>query len=131
MRWLRIGVQIGVLAAIYRAATVIVEYLHLPVPGNVLGMLLLFGLLSSGAVEEAWVADGAGFLTRHFSLFFIPILVGLIDWAGLLVASGPRLLIALVGSSLVGLVVTGRVVQRLTRPQTRAAAGPRRAEAKP
>ena len=130
MRWLRIGVQITGLAAIFRAATVLVDVLHLPMPGNVLGMLLLFGLLASGAVQEAWVADGAGFLTRHFSFFFIPILVGLLDWAGLLVASGPQLLIALVGSSLVGLVVTGRVVQRLTRPQTQVVAGPRPAEAK-
>ena len=130
MRWLRIAAQIAGLAAIFRAATVLVDALHLPMPGNVLGMLLLFGLLSSGVVEEAWVADGAGFLTRHFSFFFIPILVGLIDWAGLLVTSGPRLLIALVGSSLVGLVVTGRVVQLLTRPQPGEAARPRRAEAR-
>ena len=51
----------------FRAATVIVDFLHLPMPGNVLGMLMLFGLLYSGAVEEAWVADGAEFLMGHFS----------------------------------------------------------------
>src|SRR6266478_2522479 len=78
MRWLRIGVQIAALAVIFRAATVLVDVLHLPMPGNVFGMLILFGLLYSGVVQEAWVADGAGFLTRHFSFFFIPILVGLI-----------------------------------------------------
>ena len=35
MRWLAIAVQIATLTAIFRAATLIVDVLHLPMPGNV------------------------------------------------------------------------------------------------
>jgi holin-like protein len=102
MRYLRIAAQIAALAAIFHLGSFAVERLHLPVPGNVLGMLMLFGLLCTGVVREGWIADGAGLLTRHLSFFFIPIVVGLIDWAGLLVEAGPRLLVALVNPVFIG-----------------------------
>jgi holin-like protein len=130
MRYLRIAAQIAALAAIFHLGSFAVERLHLPVPGNVLGMLMLFGLLCTGVVKESWMADGAGLLTRHLSFFFIPIVVGLIDWAGLLVEVGLRLLVALVASSLAGLFVTGRVVQLLSCKQPRLAVSHRREEAK-
>lgn len=130
MRYIRIAAQIAALAAIFHLGSFVAERLHLPVPGNVLGMLMLFGLLCTGVVQEAWIADGAGLLTRHLSFFFIPIVVGLMDWTGLLVDAGPRLLVALVASLLAGLFVTGRVVQLLARKQPRLAVAHRRAEAK-
>jgi holin-like protein len=130
MRFFRLAAQIAALAGIFRLGSLIAERLHLPVPGNVLGMLVLFALLYCGVIKETWIADGAGLLTRHLSLFFIPIVVGLMDWTGLLIVSGPQLLIVLVGSSLAGLFVTGRVVQLLARKPSRVAPARRQAEAK-
>jgi holin-like protein len=130
MRFVRLTLQIAALASIFRLGSVIVEGLHLPVPGNVLGMLILFALLCCGLVKETWIAEGAGLLTRHLSFFFVPIVVGLMDWTGPLIESGPRLLVVLVGSSLAGLFVTGRVVQLLGRKPSQLARAPRQAEAK-
>lgn len=57
---------------------VVVRWLDLPVPGPVLGMVLLFGVLSvrrpgpgSGTLR---VADG---LLRHLQLLFVPVTVGI------------------------------------------------------
>ncbi|WP_338748104.1 CidA/LrgA family protein [Janibacter alittae] len=62
---------------------VVVRWLGLPVPGPVLGMVLLFGVLSvrrpgpqSGTLR---VADG---LLRHLQLLFVPVTVGIMVHAG-------------------------------------------------
>src|SRR5215470_19210088 len=75
-----IGAQVGLLWAILAVSNLVVTRLHLRVPGNIVGMLLLLALLSTGVVEERWVAAAAGLLTKHLAFFFIPIAVGLMDW---------------------------------------------------
>lgn len=95
---------------LYRFSGWLVARLHLPIPGNVLG-LLLFGLLCSGLVRETWIGGGADLRTKHLAFFFIPIAVGLMEWGDLLWETGHWLLLSLVVSSLVGLWTTGGLVQ--------------------
>jgi holin-like protein len=47
------------------------------IPGSVIGMVLLFLALLSGAVNPDKVKPVAGFITKHLALFFIPVGVGL------------------------------------------------------
>jgi putative effector of murein hydrolase LrgA (UPF0299 family) len=54
--------------------------LGLPVPGPVLGMLLLFALLVARPRTEAVVREPATALLRHLSLLFVPAGVGLISY---------------------------------------------------
>jgi holin-like protein len=106
-----IGGQVGLLWAIFGVSNVVVTRLHLRVPGNIVGMLLLLALLSIGVVQERWVAAAAGVLTKHLAFFFIPIAVGLMDCGGLLWPVGHRLLLAIVVSSVAGMVVSGGLIQ--------------------
>src|SRR5258708_32988675 len=55
--------------------------LGLPVPGPVLGMLLLFALLVARPRTETVVRGPATALLRHLSLLFVPAGVGLIRYA--------------------------------------------------
>ena len=105
--------QVGLLGAIFAVSNVVVTRLHLRVPGNIVGMLLLLALLSTGVVQERWVAAAAGLLTKHLAFFFIPIAVGLMDWGGLLWQVGHWLLLAIVVSSIVGIVTSGGLIQLL------------------
>jgi len=105
--------QVGLLGAIFAVSNVVVTRLHLRVPGNIVGMLLLLALLSTGVVQERWVAAAAGLLTKHLAFFFIPIAVGLMDWGGLLWQVGQWLLLAIVVSSIVGIVTSGGLIQLL------------------
>ena len=107
--------QVGLLGAIFAVSNVVVTRLHLRVPGNIVGMLLLLALLSTGVVQERWVAAAAGLLTKHLAFFFIPIAVGLMDWGGLLWQVGHWLLLAIVVSSIVGIVTSGGLIQLLSR----------------
>lgn len=109
----RIAAQLFVLWMIFWAGEWIVARLHLPIPGSVLGMLLLFLLLSLGMVREEWLQDGAAILTKHLAFFFIPIAVGLMQWGGLFWLDGHWLLLALGLSTLAALFVTGAIAQRL------------------
>lgn len=105
----RLVLQIGFLFLVFRAGEWGVAWLHVPLPGNVAGMLLLFGLLSGGMVRESWIHEGAGLLTKHLAFFFIPIAVGLMEWGPLFRREGLWLLLALVVSTLAALLASGGV----------------------
>jgi holin-like protein len=87
----------------------------MPLPGNLVGMLLLLALLRLGVVRLEQVQDAATLLLQHLNLFFIPLAVGLMAWGGLLGASGVSLGVSLAGSAAVCLAVAGLAGQRLAR----------------
>ncbi len=105
--------QVGLFWAIFAVSNVVVTRLHLRVPANIVGMLLLFALLCAGIVKERWVYPAAGVLTRHLAFFFIPIAVGLMDCGGLLWPVAHWLLLAIVVSSVAGMAVSGGLIQLL------------------
>ena len=100
--------------------------LGLPIPGSVLGLLLLFGALLSGAVKLAWVEKAAGLLLRHMVLLFVPLTVGLIDVGGLVSRNALAIAASLVVSFLAVLLVTGLLGQKLfvSRPASSAEPAP-------
>lgn len=84
--------------------------LHLPVPGPVLGMLLLFaGLLLRGGVPAA-IQDTAGGLLRHLSLLFVPAGVGVMVHVTRLETEALPIIVALFGSTLFGIAVTAKLM---------------------
>ena len=104
--------QTVVLAAIAWLADYAVTVLDLPVPGNVLGIMVLFLLLSAGVVKERWISEAASFLLRHLVFFFIPVAVGLMNWGAVFYDYGWVLLGAIVGSTALPLLVTGWLALR-------------------
>ena len=59
------------------------HFLKLPVPGPVVGMVLLLLALRWQPVQDA-VAPAAGFLLQHLSLLFVPVGVGVMTHLALL-----------------------------------------------
>ena len=86
--------------------------LSLPLPGPVIGMLLLLVALRSPRVREP-VALCADFLLAHLSLLFVPVAVGVMAYLPLLRQYGLRLLVVLVLSTWIGLAVTALVLRVL------------------
>ena len=81
------------------------HFLHLPIPGPVVGMVLLLLALHWGPVQRA-VAPAAGFLLTHLSLLFVPVGVGVMTHLDLLGAYGLRLLVVIVLSTWAGMAAT-------------------------
>jgi holin-like protein len=88
--------------------------LSLPLPGPVIGMVLLLLALASARVREP-VSRCADFLLSHLSLLFVPVAVGVMAYLPLLRQYGLRLLVVLVVSTWIGLVVTVLVL-RVIKP---------------
>ncbi|MCY1705789.1 CidA/LrgA family protein [Pannonibacter sp. SL95] len=104
------------------AGELIVVGLGLPMPGPVIGMILLFaGLVIRGGIPEGLTRVGDAFLS-NLSLLFIPAGVGVVLHMGLIAREAKALGAALLGSTLIAIAVTGLLMHLLTRRQ-RARAG--------
>lgn len=97
------------------AGEVVVRGLHAPVPGPVLGLVLLalglalarrFGGPSSDTVEATGLGSTAAGLLGVLGVLFVPAGVGLVQHLPLLREYGLALMAALIGSTLITLVVT-------------------------
>ena len=102
-----IAAQIAVLWLINLIAHWLVDTLELSLPGNVAAVLLTFALLQTGSLPLPSVERGATLLLRHLGLFFVPIAVGLMNFASLWISSGLSILATLLISAAVGFAVTG------------------------
>ncbi len=96
------------------AGELLARLFGLPLPGPVLGMLLLLIGLRWPLVRTpvGLVADA---LLAHLSLLFVPVGVGVMTHLGLLSQYGLRMLVAIVLSTWVGLAVTAVVLRMLLR----------------
>jgi holin-like protein len=115
VRWLKIILQIALLWLIFMAGDLVVSLLHIPVPGNVFGMLLLFGLLTFNIIPLKWVEEGASLLLKHMAFFFIPIAVGLMVWGDLFLAQGIQLLAVVMIGAVVTILTTAYTVLILAK----------------
>ncbi|WP_428910918.1 CidA/LrgA family protein [Niallia sp. Krafla_26] len=106
--------QLGLICLIYAASQWFVNLVHLPIPGSVFGMILLFLLLLSGVLKVSYIEKATSFLNKHLAFFFIPFAVGLMNYGQLIRTSGVQLLVMIVGSTVIGLIVTSGLTQVLT-----------------
>ncbi|UPW83971.1 CidA/LrgA family protein [Lysinibacillus sp. Ag94] len=107
----RIIVQIGILNIFYYMGVGIVALLHVPLPGSVIGLLLLALSLNFKLIKVEYIQDGAGFLIGVLTLFFIPATVGVIDYPELFSTTGLLIMLAVIASTLISIYVTGLLSQ--------------------
>ena len=93
------------------AGEVFARGLHLPIPGPVIGMLLLMPALAVPAIREP-VAVCADFLPGHLSLLFVPVGVGVMSHLELIQHFGGRMLAVIVLSTWAGIVTTAWLLMR-------------------
>lgn len=93
--------------------------LDLPVPGPVLGMVLLFGLLQwRRPPATANVLRASDALLRHLQLLFVPAGVGVVTYLSVLRDDALPIVGALLVSFVAGLAVVGGSVALMTRGRT-------------
>ena len=110
-KYILIGGQLLLLTAIYYTGNAIAARTGLPVPGNVIGMLLLLALLVSGVVKLSYVREGADLLVRHMLFLFIPVAVGLMDVGALFYNHLLIFTVAIVLSSALPLWLVGYITE--------------------
>jgi len=86
--------------------------LSLPIPGPVIGLLLLWPVVQWTPLRHS-LAAASQLLLSHLSLFFVPAGVGVIAHLDLVSAYGVRLLAVILVSTWIGLAVTALVWRAL------------------
>ena len=92
------------------AGELLARALGLPLPGPVVGMMLLLAALALPAVRTP-VAACADYLLSHLSLLFVPAGVGVMTHLPLLGEYGGRMLLVVVLSTWIGIAVTAVVLR--------------------
>ena len=111
--------SITVLLLYQLVGEVTVLWLDLPIPGPVIGMLLLFFTLVLRRLPLASVATTADALLRHLSLLFVPAGVGMMLHVNRIADEWLAITVALITSTLLTLIVTAVVMRVLSRPQNK------------
>jgi holin-like protein len=107
----------AILLLLQAAGEALAFALGLPIPGPVIGLVLLLLALRWRSICEP-VSATAEFLLSHLSLLFVPAGVGVIGHLDLLSKHGLRLLIAIVVSTWLGLAVTAILLRVWFRDET-------------
>ncbi|WP_432494541.1 CidA/LrgA family protein [Kineococcus gypseus] len=106
---------LALLLGLQLLGTLLVELTGLPVPGTVVGLVVL---LAVGARHRGLVAraqPAADPLLRHLQLLFVPPGVGAVTQLSAVAEHAAPLALAVVGSFAAGLVVAGVLLQALLR----------------
>ncbi len=114
-KFLRLLAELAVLLAIYLLGCQLATWLDWPIPGGVMGLAVLLLAFALGWVKPATLNMGAGFLLAEMLLFFIPALMSLLDYGGLLRDEGWRILLVIGVSTLVVMLVTAFTVELVCR----------------
>ena len=110
--------EIIIILAVWSCAYVLQKLLNLPVASGVLGFFLLLFLLEMKWLKLAHVERGADLLLAELLLFFIPPVVGVIQYQDLLITSGWKiLLVILISTALVMMVSVYSVRLLLKQPE--------------
>ncbi|MBS2771466.1 CidA/LrgA family protein [Anoxybacillus rupiensis] len=110
-RALIIAVQVAGLYGLYGIGVWLQHWFHLPIPGSIIGMLLLFFLLMSGVVKESWLGDGAQFLLSYLPLLFVPSTVGIADYLSLFQGRGLLSIAVVMISTVMVMTASGAIGQ--------------------
>ena len=118
---LQIPVQVVLYAGLFVLAEYLVLWLHLPLPANLVGMLILLMLILCRIVPLRWVRAGAAWLLAEMLLFFVPAVVAVVNYAQLLMVDGWRICLVIALSTLLVLGATAWVVDKVYRYEIRRA----------
>ena len=84
MKYVTLLLQVGVLYVFSLVGTWIQGVFHLSMPGSLIGMLILFLLLSTRVLPLKWFELGAEKLIVFLPLFLIPSTTGLMEYGSFL-----------------------------------------------
>jgi holin-like protein len=110
---------LAVLLGFQLAGEFLTQLLGLPVPGPVIGMALLFAAMSLLPALAAALRETAQELLQHLSLLFVPAGVGVMLHAHRVADEWVAIVTALVGSTVLTLVLTALAIRACAKWWTR------------
>ena len=87
------------------------KILHLPLPGTILSLLLLFFMLQFKVLKLEKIENAGNFLLLNMTIFFMPPTVKIIDSYELLEKDLFKIIVIIIVSTFLTMGITGKVVQ--------------------
>ena len=107
--------QFSIILLISVIGELLKTFLPLPVPASVYGLIIMLVALLTGILKLAQVKGAADFLVEIMPVMFVPAGAGLITaWSTLKPICVPVLIMTFI-STVIVMVVTGKVTQRVIR----------------
>lgn len=117
MRIIRTVLQIIILYIFHYIGVFIVEFTNLPLPPSVVGFILLFICLLMNWIKVEMIRDGASFLIGFMLLFYIPPVIGIIEYPQLISVNGMILISAVIISTLFTIYLTSMLSQIIEKKE--------------
>ncbi|MDR0267087.1 CidA/LrgA family holin-like protein [Paenibacillus sp.] len=114
-------VQVAALMIFSLLMNKLADLLHLPIPGSILGIIVLFILLETRIVRLEWIDLGASWLLAELLLFFIPAAVGVMKYIHMLQSDGVRILIVVIFSTFIVMASSGLLASQIAKQNERRA----------
>ncbi|AAK78590.1 holin-like protein [Clostridium acetobutylicum] len=111
--------QLMIILSAYFLGVIIQLVFNLPIPGTVLGLILLFLALYTKIIKVEMIEDICDVLISHMSFFFVPAGVGLMTSFGILKGKWLKLMTIVIISTILVWIVTAYVVNFLRKVLTR------------
>lgn len=102
--------QFLIILVINFVGVIIQNVFHLPLPGTILGMLILFILLWTKALKVESIEKVCDFLILNMIIFFLPPAVELLEYMALLKTGFLKIIILLIATTVITMIVTGKTV---------------------
>lgn len=102
-----------IIFGIYLLGVLITDITGVPIPGNVIGMVILFLLLYLKVIKIEQISTISNFFLEHLAFFFIPAGVGLISSFSVIKNIWLQLLIVCFVTTAITMICTGLVVQKI------------------
>lgn len=87
------------------------KILHLPLPGTIVSLLLLFLMLQFKVLKLEKIENAGNFLLLNMTIFFMPPTVKIIDSYELLEKDLFKIIVIIIVSTFLTMGITGKVVQ--------------------
>lgn len=112
---IKIAMQISIIYIIYAAGNYISRLIAdiIVIPGNIIGMIILFLLLISNVLKLSAIEETGNFMLKYMGFFFVPLTVGLMESYKLVQSSIIQIIVILFVSCIIVMFVTGKVTDAL------------------
>lgn len=109
--------QMGIIFIFNWLGQMIVAVSGLPIPGSIIGFLLLFVSLYTGLIQLSWIEAGTALLISEMLLFFIPSLVGFIEHSWMFGLKGLFILFIILSGTTIMMITTGIISEKMLQKQ--------------
>ncbi|GAA3257724.1 Antiholin-like protein LrgA [Lactococcus lactis subsp. lactis] len=108
---MKIYLQLLIIFGFSFVGNVISNLFHLPVPGPIIGMILLFLSLQFKLLQFRHVDEAGTFLINNMTILFLPAGVGIMAKWNLISHFWAQILLIVVGALIINMLILGKLVE--------------------